>query len=65
MALRINGPDTVVDIGTCYGLDGSGIECRWGQDFPEPSRQVLGPSQPSVKRVLRLFTGGEATGAWR
>jgi len=27
---------------TPYGLDGPGIESRWGRDFPHPSRPVLG-----------------------
>jgi hypothetical protein len=28
------GQDSVVGIATCYGLDGPGIESRWGRDFP-------------------------------
>jgi hypothetical protein len=27
---------------TRYGLDGPGIESRWGQDFSYPSSQALG-----------------------
>ena len=30
--------DCVVGIGIRYGLDGSGIGSRWGQDFLYPSR---------------------------
>jgi hypothetical protein len=30
------GPGSVVGIETAYGLDGSGIESRWGRDFPAP-----------------------------
>jgi hypothetical protein len=45
------GPDSSVGIATGYGLDGSGIESRWGQDFPHLSRPALGPtgSFPGVK----------------
>jgi hypothetical protein len=31
--------DSSVGIVTCYGL---GIEFRWGQDFPHPSRPSVG-----------------------
>ena len=37
------GRDNALGISTSYGLDGSGIETWWGQDFLHPSRQVLGP----------------------
>jgi len=40
------GRDSVVDTATRYGLDGPGIESRWGRDFPHPSRPALGPTQP-------------------
>ena len=29
----IGGPDSVVCIATAYGLDGPGIESRWGEIF--------------------------------
>jgi hypothetical protein len=32
------GRDSVVGIATRYGLDGPGIESRWGRDFSQPSR---------------------------
>jgi hypothetical protein len=51
-------------IATRYGLDGPGIEFRWGPDFPHPSRTVLGPTQPPIQWVPGL-TGGKAPGAWR
>ena len=31
---RIMGRDSLVGIATGYGLDGQGIESRWGRDFP-------------------------------
>ena len=59
------GRDSSVGIATRYGLDGPGIESRWGRDFPYPSRPALGPTQPPVQWVLSLFPGGKAAGAWR
>jgi hypothetical protein len=35
-----------VGIVTRYGLDGPGIESRWGRDFSQLSRPALGPTQP-------------------
>jgi hypothetical protein len=56
--------DSVVGIATRYGLDGPGIESRWGRDFPQPSKPALGPRQPPVQWVPGLFPGGKAAGAW-
>jgi hypothetical protein len=58
------GRDSVVGIATRYGLDGPGIESRWGRDFPHPSRPTLGPTQPPIQWVPGLFPGGKAAGAW-
>ena len=37
-------PGSSVGIVTGYGLDGPGIESRWGRDFPHLSRRALGPT---------------------
>ena len=55
------GRDSVVGIATRYGLDGPGIESRWGRDFPHPSRSALGPTQPPVNGY-RVFPGVKAAG---
>jgi hypothetical protein len=44
-----SGPGSSVGTATDYGLDGPGIESRWGRDFPRRSRPALGPTQPPVK----------------
>jgi len=52
-----SGPDSSVDIAIDYGLDGPGIESRWGRDFPHLSRPVLGPTHPPVQWVPPLSWG--------
>ena len=47
--LFISGPGSSVGIATAYGLNGLGIESRWGRDFPHLSRQVLRPTKPPVQ----------------
>ena len=49
--------DSSVGIATRYGLDGPGIEYRWGRDFLHPSRPALGPIQPPVQWVPSLYRG--------
>ena len=48
---------TWAGIATRYGLDGPGIESRWGRDFPHPSRPALGPTQPPVQWLPGLSRG--------
>ena len=42
-----------------YGLDGTGIESRWGRAFPQPPRSALGPTQPLLYNGYRVFPGGK------
>jgi hypothetical protein len=58
------GRDSSVGIATRYGLDGPGIESRWGRGFTHLSRPAL--RAPSLLyNGYRVFSGGKATGAWR
>ena len=56
--VQYNGPDSSVGIATNCGLDGPGIQSRWGRDFPHLSRAGLAPTQPSVNGY-RVFPGGK------
>jgi len=58
------GRDSSVSTVIHYGLDGLGIEFRWGRDFPHPSRLALGPTQPPIQSVPGLYGGGKVAGAW-
>jgi hypothetical protein len=41
--LKACGPDSAVGIATLYGLDGPGIEFRWGEIFRTLQGQPWGP----------------------
>jgi hypothetical protein len=53
----LSGPGSSVGIAIGYGLDGPGIESRWGRDFPHLSRTALGLTQSPVQWVPGLFRG--------
>jgi hypothetical protein len=54
--------DSSVDVATGYGLDGLGIESRWGRDFPHLSKPALGLNQPTVQWVPGLSREQGAAG---
>jgi len=52
------GPGSVVGIATAYGLDGPGLESRWGEVFRTCPDQLWGP--PSLLyNGHRVFLGGK------
>jgi hypothetical protein len=51
------GRDSSVVIATRYGLQGPGIESRWGRYFPHQFRPALGPTQPLIQWVPCLNRG--------
>ena len=57
--------DSVVGIAACYGLDGPGIESRWGGEiFLTYPDRLWGP--PSLLYSwYRVFPGDKAAGEWR
>ena len=54
--------DNVVGIATRYGLDGLGIESRWGRGAAHPTRPALGPNQPPLQWASGHFPGGKRPG---
>ena len=55
---EFRGPGSSVSIATGYGLDGPGIESRWGRDFPNLCRPALGPTS-LMYNESRVFPGGK------
>jgi hypothetical protein len=53
----VMGRDSSVSIVTRCGLDGPGIESRWGWSFPHLSRLPLRPTQPPVQWVPGPYRG--------
>ena len=59
------GRDSSVDIATRYGLDGLGIESRWGARFSAPVQTSPGAHPASYTMGIGSSRGGKAAGAWR
>ena len=57
------GRDSSVGIATRYGLDGPGIEARWGARFSAPVQTGPG-AYPASCTMGTVFLGGKAAGAW-
>jgi len=57
-----NGSGSSVGTATGYGVDGTGIESRWGRDFLHLSRPALGPTQLPVQWVSVLPRGKKRPG---
>ena len=51
------GRDSSVGIATRYGLDGPGIESRWGASFPAPVLTGPGVHPASYAMSTRSFQG--------
>jgi hypothetical protein len=51
----MSGPGSSVGTVTAYGLDGPGIESRWGRDFPHRSWGQLS----LLYNGYRVFPGGK------
>ena len=52
-------PGSSVCIAIGYGMNGRGVESRWGRDFPHLSRPTLGPTQPPKQWVPGLSPSKE------
>ena len=59
--VKVVGRDSSVGTVSRYGLSGPGIKSRCGLDFLHSSRMALGPTQPLIQCVPRLYRG-KATG---
>ena len=59
-----SGPGNVVVTATGYGLDGPGIECRWGARFSAPVQTGPGAHPDSCTMGTGSLPGVEAAGVW-
>ena len=59
LSLSACGPGSEVGTATGYGLDGPGIESRWGWDFSAPVQTGPGAHPASCTKGYRLFPGGK------
>jgi hypothetical protein len=55
-----HGPDSVVGITTGYGLDGLGIESRWGSRFSAPVQTGPGTHPVSCTMGTGSFPGAKS-----
>ena len=62
MSVCIRGQDSSVGIATRYGLDGSGIESRWGQRFSAPVQTGPGAHPDSCTMGTGSFPGVKRPG---
>ena len=60
--MQLQGPGSVVGIATGYGLDGPGIESRWGARFSAPVQTGSGAHPASCTMDTGSFPGEIATG---
>jgi hypothetical protein len=60
----IRGPGSSVGIVTDYGLDGPGIESRWGASFFAHVQTGPGGQPSLLYNGYRVFPGSKAAGAW-
>ena len=58
------GRDSAVGVVTGYGLNGPGIESRWGRDFPHSSTLFLGTLPAFCTVGTGSFPGSKVAGAW-
>jgi hypothetical protein len=59
------GRDSSVGLATRFGLEGPGIESRWGgARFSAPVQTGPG-AHPFLYNGYRVFPGSKAAGAWR
>ena len=58
------GWDSSVGIATRYGLDGTGIESRWGARFSAPVQTGPGAHSAFCTTGTGSFPGGKAVGVW-
>ena len=58
------GRGSVAGVATRYGLDGPGIEWRFGARFSALVQTGPGAHSASVKWVPGLYRGDKAAGAW-